>query len=211
MAEFCDRRLECDGNFRHRFVERAQTHAGGSFRLCQGAGRNLGISRAAFVGARLFLLERRRRAPRRRHLEKHLPADAGQARGGARGRRHRPDHDIRQQVVVSDRRRIDRAGGRRCADGAARDASPQAGGGGPVRSRAQAIASLYAARHRRGDLARRGRDSRHPASTGGSVSRPCPGLAGARPGRNFGRGSGVRDPRIQCARTPGKNPSAGFC
>ncbi len=111
------------GIFRQRTVERAEAHDRGSLRLCAGARRSVGLSRAAFVRPRLFLAEGRGRADRRGDLEGRLRPHARQARGGAGGRRHRQDHHLSRQVGLSDHRRGDGAGGRRRADGAARGAA----------------------------------------------------------------------------------------
>ncbi len=66
-----------------------------------------GISRAAFVGARLFLLEGRRRAPRRPHFGEAPSCGCGSSpRRASRSSPQAGSRRIRQQVVVSDRRRI---------------------------------------------------------------------------------------------------------
>ncbi len=73
------------------------------------------------------------------------------------------------------------------------------GRGGPVRRRAQAIAALSAARHRRRHLADGRGDPRHPASPLRSLSRPRAGVAGARAGGDLGGGGRAGDPRLQRA------------
>ena len=106
------------------------------------------------------------------------------------------------QIIVE----IAGAGGRRRADGAARGAAARACRGGPVRRRAQAVAALPAARHRRRHLADGRGDPRHPASPRRSLSRPRAGVAGARAGRDFG---GARSRRRSAASTRCR-PAARF-
>ena len=111
--------------------------------------------------------------------------------------RHRQDHDVREQVFVPDRRRIDRAGRRRRADGAAGGPSPQARLGRAVRPCSQTIAALHAPGHRGRDLADRRGDSRYPSPIVRSISGPCARMARAGAGRNGGRGGGARDRGFQ--------------
>jgi hypothetical protein len=59
--------------------------------------------------------------------------------------------------------------------------------GGPVRRGAQEEAALRAPADRRGQLADRRGDPRHPAPARGPLPDPCHPLAGARPGRGRGR------------------------
>ena len=63
----------------------------------------------------------------------------------------------------------------------------------------QAAAALSAAHRRRGHLADRCRDPRHPASSRRPLPLPCAGLAGAGAGRDLRHRGGRRHPRLQRA------------
>ena len=63
----------------------------------------------------------------------------------------------------------------------------------------QTAAALSAAHRRRGHLADRRRDPRHPASSRRPLPLPCAGLAGAGAGRDLRHRGGRRDPRLQWA------------
>ena len=62
---------------------------------------------------------------------------------------------------------------------------------------AQEEAAVRAAADRRGQLADRGGDPRHPPPARGPLPDPCPGLAGAGPGRGRGREDRGGDRRVQ--------------
>ena len=115
------------------------------------------------LGPLLFPPEGRERRPRRRVLEGHHAAPRPQDRGGHGGHRHRQAHDLCRLVALPDHRRSRRARRRRRAAEAPGGSAQAAAGRGPVRRRAQATAALPARRDRRGDLADRRGDPRHPA------------------------------------------------
>ena len=188
---------------------RAQAHARGRLRLRASPGGDFRLPRAARLRPRLFRPQGRGRLHRRGDLEDDLQPAAAQAAGGHRGHRHRAHHDLSRQVQIPDRHRHARAGRDRRAHGAARGAAPQAHRRGPVRARAQAPAALSAAGRRRRHLADRGGHPRHPAPARRPLPAPRAGLAGARAGRDLGRGGGRSDPRLQRPRTGRADPAPG--
>ena len=187
------------GIHRVRTLLRAEADGGGRLWPCPGARRNLGFSRGAFLRALLFRAEGRERQDRGGDLAHHACADAVQAAGRPRGHRHRQAHHLSRLVEIPDRDRGDRARRHRRADGADGRAQEEARRRGPVRRSAQAIVAVAAGGDRRGDLADRRRDPRHPASACGSLSAPRAGVAGQGAGRRLGRADRRRHSRFQCA------------
>ena len=127
---------------------------------------------------------------------------------GHGGDRHRQAHHLSRKIVLPDRDRQSRTGRCRRADGAARRAQAQARRRRSVRRRAQAVAALHAARDRRGDVADGRGDPRHRPPHQGPLSAACHRLAGARAGRDLGRGSGGGGRRLQRA-AAGRRRSRG--
>ena len=82
-------------------------------------------------------------------------------------------------------------------------------GRGPVRRGAQEADPLSAARHRRGHLADRRGDPRHPASAARPLSEPRARLAGAGAGRGRGRGGRGGGARLQRHRAGRAGAAAG--
>ena len=194
-----------------RTLGRPQADDRGWLRLRSGARRDLELSRAAFLRARLFLPERRYGAHRRRGVEDQFPAPQGQTGGGARGDRDRQGHDLPGQVDLPDRHRGDRAGRGRRADGAARPAPQGARRRRPVRRGPQASAAVPAAHDRGRDLADGRRHPRYLASDRRSISARHPRLAGARAGRHRGgRGRGGHR-RLQRPAAGWPDPAPPMC
>ena len=192
-----------------RAFGRAQAHGRGRLRLRAGARGNFRLSRAARLRPLLFRPQGRGRAHRCGDLEGDLRPHPVQARGRARGHRHRPAHHLSGPLVLPDRHRQPGARRRRRPDGAVGGAQEEARRRRPVRRGAQAAAALSAGRDRHRHLADRRGDPRHPAPARRPLSAPRAGVAGAGARRGLGRRGGGGDPRLQRAARGRRDPAAG--